>query len=257
MSLQTSFLYILQSLSLEGSGVAHFAHDKFAENELSLFLKHGVLAKGSDAEYVTCLGCEMACYKKVEFQRQRGKREVHAFIVCTEPEDGGGENVDLSRLVQYQSSRAGLVQMVIQACGDKLASSIKEKQNCMWELGVFSGKKHKAVLSLDFKRLKALVNETELEMCELLGFEEKRSLTFDARKIEQCVDTGFTSATGEQKTAVRKSKTKEMYEAWSVEARKIQKDNKSLSKNDIARKIAKLPMAQQRDYRTIANNLDI
>ena len=237
--------------------MAHFAHNKFAENELSLFLKHGVLAKASDAEYVTCLGCEMACYKKVEFQRQRGKREVHAFIVCTEPEDGGGENVDLSRLVQYQSSQAGLVQMVFQACGDKLASSIKEKQNCIWELGVFSGKKHKAVLSLDFKRFKALVNETELEICELIGFDEKRGLTFDARKIEQCVDMGFASATGEQKNAVRKSKTQERYEAWNVEAKKIKETNKSLSKSDIAKKIAKQPMAQKRDYRTIANKLDI
>lgn len=257
MSLQTSFLYILQSLSREGSGVAHFAHDKFAINELSLFLKHGVLAKGGDAEYVTCLGCEMACYKKVEIQRQRGNREVHAFIVCTEAEDGGGENVDLSRLVQYQSSQAGLVQMVIQACGDKLASSIKVKQNCIWELGVFSGKKHKAVLSLDFKRLIALVNETELEMIEMLGVDEKRGVTFDARKIEQCVDMGFTSATGEQKNTIRKSKTQEMYDAWNVEARKIQKANKSLSKSDIAKKIAKLPIAQERDYRTIANKLDI
>jgi hypothetical protein len=68
---------------------------------------------------------------------------------------------------------------------------------------------------------------------------------------------GFASATGEQKNAVRKSKTQERYEAWNVEAKKIKETNKSLSKSDIAKKIAKQPMAQKRDYRTIANKLDI
>ena len=257
MSAQTAFHQMLKSLSCELGGVVYFAHDKFSEVELSLFLQHGLISKASDAEYLNCMGCELGCYKKVEIERQRGKREVHAFIVCTEPEDGGGEIVELSRLVQYQASQAGLAQVVIHACGRQLAGSLKAKAENAWDLGVFSGKKHKAVLSLDFKQLKIQVNQTEFEMVEVLGFDERRGLTLDAVKIAQCVDKGFAPASGSQKNVLRISKTQKRYEAWNSEAKKMKQANNALSKSNIAKRIAKLPMAEKKDARTIANNLKI
>ena len=257
MSAQTTFHQVLMSLSCEESGVVYFAHDKFSEVELSLLLKHGLISKASDAEYLNCMGCELGCYKQVDFERQRGKREVHAFIVCTEPEDGGGEVVELYRLVQYQASQAILVQLVIQTCGAQLTGSLKAIGENVWDLGVFSGRKHKAVLSLDFKQLKIRVNQTELEMVEVLGFDERRGLMLDAVKIAQCVDMGFAPASGSQKNVLRISKTQKRYEAWNSEAKKMKQANNALSKSDIAKRIAKLPMAEKKDARTIANNLKI
>jgi hypothetical protein len=254
MTVNESLGRLLAHLSFRGGEVLTLDADDvsdFPKEHFELFVKHGVLQEIADARNVVCDGCDERCERPVQIYRANNISPARAFVSCELRDDVGRVAVDFERLKQWQMTERQLAEMIAQSCGINPAVT---KQDCIWILGVYVGKKHQAVLSLDFRGSVLLVNELSLSLIELLSF-TGLSLKIDKSKIIQAVDLGLTPAGKAQKNAIRKSKTQMRNAGWKKEYQRLQKAKPNLSDTDISKLIAKLPIADGKDSETIRKNM--
>ena len=254
MSINDVFHLILKRLACVTDRVAYFGQDEldgFSIEIVDALKNQGVLSQCSDAKELICLGCELYCNRPVRFQRTIGL-PVKAFIACNVPDGGDGEDdVPLSRLTRFQTTERQLAQLIAQLCG---INKVVTNQNRVWTLGVYAGKKHHAVLSLDFNENILLVNGVVLSLAEVVSF-TAFALNIDTSKITQAVDFGLAPVGKAQNKAIRQSKIQIRNEKWHKEYLRLKSSNPNKSDTWISIQIEKLPIAEGKDSETIRKNM--
>ena len=210
-----------------------------------------IVQQTQPAKSIICDGCEENCVRPVVIYQANAKSPARAFIVCDVREDGGRINVDFERLKQWQVSEQQLAEMIAKLCG---ITQAVVKQNHIWTLGIFVGKKHQAVLLLDFGKNALLVNDIVLPLAELISF-TSFALNIDTSKITQAADLGLAPAGKIQNRAIRKSKTQTRNEGWKKEYQKFMKNNPDKSDSWISIQIEKMPIADGKNRETIRKNM--
>ena len=254
MTVNESLSRLLALLNFWGGEVLPLDADDvsdFPKEHFELFVKHGILQTIADTRHVVCDGCDERCDRPVQIYRANNKSPARAFVSCELRDDVGRVAVDFERLKQWLMTERQLAEVIAQLCGNNQAVT---KQDRIWILGIYEGKKHQAVLSLDFNERVLLVNDLTLSLIELLSF-SGLSLKIDKSKIIQAVDLSLAPAGKAQKNAIRKSKTQMRNAGWKKEYQRLQKEKPNLSDTDISKLIAKMPIADGKDSETIRKNM--
>ena len=205
------------------------------------------------AKSVICDGCEENCVRPAHIYLATVKSPARAFVVCDMREDVGRVNVDFERLNQWQVSEQQLAEMVRDLLGHSTQPVVKDAGS--WSLGVYCGKKHRAVVGLNLcSEARLIMNDTTLSLIELIGFSNGR-LELDTTKITQLIDLGLAPAGKVQKNELRKSKTQTRNENWNKEYQRLKRANSNKSDTWISQQIAKLPIADGKDSETIRKNM--
>ena len=255
MTLEQAFHDVLHRLVYAGGEEAFWSFDDVSVFGLVAFdnlVRLNVLKATADARVVQCQGCEQMCPMSVEVCSGGGLKPTQVFIACDKDESMGRVNVSLERLKQWQVSGFQIAQLVSRSLG--LSENVS-KRNDLWQLGVYRGKKHQAVLGLNLcDEAILMVNDTELSLIELIGFSNGR-LELDTTKITQLIDLGLAPAGKVQKNELRKSKTQSRNENWNKEYQRLKRANSNKSDTWISQQIAKLPIADGKDSETIRKNM--
>ena len=255
MTLEQAFHDVLHRLVYAGGEEAFWSFDDVSVFGLVAFdnlVRLNVLKATADARVVQCQGCEQMCPMSVDICSGVGAKPTQAFIVCDKDESMGRVNVPLERLRQWQVSGFQIAQLVSGWLG---LSEKVTKLNGLWQLGVYRGKKHQAVLGLNLcDEAMLMVNNAALSLVELIRFSNGR-FELDTAKITQLIDLGLAIAGKAQKNELRKSKTQTRNKNWNKEFHRLKLANPTKSDTWISQQIAKLPIADSKDSETIRKNM--
>jgi hypothetical protein len=217
----------------------------------------GLISKTRPASSAICSGCERECVMPVYFQAEKSTA-LKSFIVCDKRSDINRVPIPLDRLTQW---RCGIEEV----CGF-VASSLgirhRSKHNAeagLWEIGLAAGKKRTHMLCLKADGELVLVAGTaSAPLVDLVLFNDG-NFQIDRSIVHSLVDSSATTdpryTPSEARREARKLDTKAMHDRWRKAYRDLKKERQGRSDSWIAKKIAKMDIANGRSAETIRKNM--
>jgi hypothetical protein len=230
---------------------------QWPEGLLKQFLKLGLVTKDVGTKSLTCVGCEHHCVMDVRLTED-AKR---AFIVCDHPDmqsHMGRIAVHLERLQQWQLSTKKFAAYIAGTLGFD-AKPTYSKEAASYKLGMLKGKEGRRWVTLLEQplRLEIAGHVTPLE--EILFFDGD-ALVLDVERVQSMlastpakIGKAYTANTNKQDA--RKLATQAMYQDWRDEYQSLLLKSPNQTDKWYANKIAKLPIAQEKQPETIRKHM--
>lgn len=251
--------YILDRLGYSQDQQAIFGVDEvdnWFPGIIKNLIKNGILQEVQPAKVIACPGCEEHCYKEVDILPAQNKQPARAFIACDKRDDIGRIHVDLSLLKQWQISGELLVKIFSKLLGLKEKPKSSSTKN-QWTLGIYKGKKHNdyIVVSIENGVLLKLAGY-EMPLIEVLTLKEKKLIVYQDELIKLVDNPIKLSIAKNPNSSVtrceaKKLKTQDMYLSWQKEYKRQKKESPATFDTDIAKKIAKLNIANKHSHEYI------
>ena len=225
---------------------------------LGVLTAQGLLRIAPAASSLECRGCEERCLSDVVAHTDSG--DTRAYIVCEVPErqaEMGLVKVPLERLQQWQSSPAMLARFIASALGLDAEASASPK--AALHLGMLQGPHGRRGVTLLVDAFSLDVNQHSIPLAEVL-FAEDGKVTLDQRRIHSVLSLKVTPADksydpNTDKRESRKQATVAMREDWRDAHVKLRHEHPGKSKKWYSIRIARLPIALDRDAETIRRQL--
>lgn len=220
----------------------------------------GLLKPSTPATAVECPGCHGQCVMPVHVAPAQNGLPGRAFVACDRRDDIGRVKINLTRLGQWQCSRAQLAMWLARELGIK-GKPVLEKATGVYQLGSVQGKKRLGLLELAFADGVVLrVAGHGLPLLEALDFAGEFPI-IDLAAVQDAVDlppvkeTTPRYAPSTARREARKLDTQAMYQAWQKAYRKLKKDKPNRSDVWYAKQIGKMEIAQGRETETIRRHM--
>ena len=266
MTLNDVLLSLLEAMG--ATGETHLVDwdtvQQWPVDALDRMLETGVLTAATPAQSVECRGCENHCFMEVRHVTAEGKRPARAFVVCDDPEmqdQMGRIPVPLERLQRWKATALQLAKVVATLLAIESKAEDRHGQTNI-RIGMIKGKNGRRWLSLNKSPLTLEINDHCLPLEEALFFEDE-ALCIDRLRIDQLIDKepssgGKKYTPSTEKREAGKRQTEAMYEDWREAYLKLRRkypDTVRHTDSWIAKQIAKLKIAQNRDSETIRKNM--
>jgi hypothetical protein len=230
---------------------------QWQEGVLDSLLGCHLLVKSTQANSITCEGCEEQCSMPIVFC-ESGER---AFVVCDHTEHQsymGRINIPLIRLQQWESS-AYLVAKVVVTLLALTGKPEFQTQTGGYKLGFIKSNMGRRIAYLQPQPLSLVINQQSTPIDKLVYF-NGRVLDVDKDNINALLNSAHTSqgkgyTANTDKQTLRKQKTQAMYADWHDEYLRLSKEHPNKSDAWIANKIAKLSMGRGKSPETIRKNM--
>jgi hypothetical protein len=258
-------ILLVNSLSLESNKrvFSWVAVNLWEGGTLEIMLDSGLLTPVSNAETIQCQGCENNCAVDV-IPRQYPKKLMY-FAVCDDPhmnQQMGRMVVPKVQIKQWQISIKLVAKVIAKLLDLSSDISYKAGQKSI-PLGALKSKatgRKSVVLNVE-PSLSLMVNQSQWPINELLYLEDNK-LALDKDKINHALNLKKSPAVktyraNTDKKELRKANTQAMYQDWQEEAVKLKNLNTTMSKKWVSIKIAKMAIAQGKDFETIRRNINI
>ena len=260
MTLEDVLQELLSCLGSEGDCIIDWQQVRhWPDGAIDTFIKAGWLKFTASANTVECGGCDEYCIKPVHVLPGLNGKSATAFVACDEREDMGRVKIPLAYLQQWQFTVAQLAKWVAVQLGIKGKPEL-DKITGVYKLGNVQGKKRLGLVELDFAGAVSLkISGYALLLSEAVIVEGDH-IGIDRLAVLDMVDLLPAAEKDKYQPSIarreaRKLDTQAMYESWQKAYRKFKRDNPSMKDTEIARKIAKIKIAQGRDTETIRKNM--
>lgn len=228
---------------------------------LEELIKAGILVSTAQAKSLECQGCEHCCFMDVIMQRNKIASLSRAFIVCDNTEmqsQTGRIEIPLQGLQQWQCSFQQLVKIIA-----KLLSIDAKIENRLGQsnirIGMLKGSKGRRWVSLNTSPLSIEINNHRMPLEEVLFFQDDQLVIDDFRIKEQLnspsknKDKKYEPSTSKREESKRKTQIR--YQNWDDALLKLKKDKPRMSDRWYAIQIAKMPVAESKDFKTILRRM--
>jgi hypothetical protein len=266
MTLNDVLLSLLEAMGTTGEThlVGWDSVQQWPEGALGKLLEAGILTKTKPAQSIECRECANHCFMAVHQLPGGNNRPSRAFIVCDDPEMQGQMGriaIPADRLRQWKVTALQLTQVIAGLLGIECKAEERHGQTNI-RIGMVKGKNGRRWLSLNKSPLTLEVNDHHLPLEEVLFFEHG-ALAIDRERIELLLDktpasSGKRYTPTTEKREAGKRKTEAMYEDWHEEYLRLRRKHPDTARHSdswIAKQIAKLDIAQDRDSETIRKNM--
>ena len=266
MTLNDILLSLLEPMSATGEThlVSWDTAQQWPADALNRMLETGILTDTAPAQSIECQGCENRCFKDIQYAVSTKNQPNRAFVICEDPEmqsQMGLIPLPPERLQQWKVTAYQLAKVT----ADLLAIESKAEDRhgqCNIRIGMVKGKNGRRWLSLNKSPLTLDINDHSLPLEEVLFFDNV-ALTLDRARIEQLLAKAPNTIGKKYKPSTEqreagKRKTEAMYEDWREEYLKLRHkypNTVSHSDNWVAKQIAKMKIAQDRDSETIRKQM--
>ncbi|WP_461518955.1 hypothetical protein [Porticoccus sp.] len=246
-----------------GQGNALISFDitqAWGSGALDVLVKQRLLRPASVAQSVECRGCEERCYSDVVTQSSPAG-DVRAYVVCEVPDkqaEMGRVAVAVERLQQWRCDTNLLAQFIAGKLGLD-SHRIEVGRDGVFCLGMMKSPHGRRWAILKTTPLVLEVNHQSTPIVELL-FVEGDDIALDDLRIQHLLSCeGVTPEKqyipNTDKRAARKLSTETMYQDWRDTYVQLLRDHPGEVKTWYARKIAKMDVANGRNYETIRRRL--
>lgn len=227
-------------------------------SEVRLLQQAHLLVRTKPATAAICPGCEEQCAMPVHTQpTPQGK--LKSFIFCDKRDDTTRIPIPTEYLEQGKCSIPQVLTFVASTLALQ-SDSFKKLDTGLWQIGMAFGNMRSQMLCLKGEGLQLVAGSKSIPLAELIVVGNSE-ISLDMDKLKKVIDT---SNTGDPRYTPRtvkreaeKLKTQEMYASWQKECNKLKKKHPDMSKTWYAQKIAKMPIAQKRDWDTIRGKITI
>ena len=266
MTLNDVLLSLLEAL--DSTGETHLVGwdtvQQWLDGALGTLLDSGILTDAKPALSVECRECTNRCFMDVHQLSGGDNKPARAFVICDDPEmqgQMGRIEIPMERLRQWRVTALQLAKVVAELVSIECKAEDRHGQGNI-RIGMVKGKNGRRWLSLNKSPLTLEINDHPLPLEEVLFFEDG-TLAIDRMRIDQLIDKAPSSGGKKHKPSTKKReagkrKTEAMHEDWQDEylrLRRIHPDTVRHSDSWIAKQIAKLDIAQNRDSETIRKNM--
>ena len=246
-----------------GMGRAVFSYDTVAAWDaevLETIIAHDLLKPTAVAQSIECRGCEERCFSDVVVQPSEAGA-VRAYVVCEVPAKQaqmGRVSVQPERLSQWLCSADLLARFITDHLGLANVFSTGEDPQRI-RLGMLKGINGRRWVSLIAAPLTLEVNQHIVPVSELL-FIEEGVITLDKARIRSLLDVATEPArkaytlNTDQREA-RQLATQAMYQEWQDAYDSLRHKHPGKSKKWCSIKLARMPVARDRDAETIRKRL--
>lgn len=247
-------LYKVRSLSSGIAIISVFDCDDLGVTDLSIFEVSGLLRKTNPATHMPCLACDDGCLAPVTiYPKSASNPEEKIFITCRNGK--GRTSVHLDDLKQWQVSTRQIAKLVANLCNISQEPTQKGEQ---WQVSLITGKKHKGILFLDLHHddgVQCEINGQYVPLLQVLSF-DGQTFAMDVARLKVMADCGVNS-TGKvsHKRELNRAETQAMYQDWQKEYKVQKAKTPKATDSAIAKRIAKMDIAQGRDWDTIRKNM--
>jgi hypothetical protein len=266
MTLNDVLLSLLEAMGATGEThlVDWDAVQQWPDGALGRLMEAGILSIAKPALSIECRGCENRCFMEVHQLPGGDKRPARAFVVCDDAEmqgQMGRIEIPLERLQQWKVTALQLAKVTARLLGIECKAEDRHGQANL-RVGMVKGENGRRWLSLNKSPPSLEINDHRLPLEEVLFFEDG-VLAIDRIRIDQLIDKAPSSARKKYKPSTEKReagkrKTEAMYEDWREEYLKLRRKHPDTVRHTdswIAKQIAKLKIAQNRDSETIRRNM--
>lgn len=159
-----------------------------------------LLTQASPADEVECPGCEEACTMPVHVIRGAGSLPDRAIVSCDKRDDIARVDIPLTSLGRMKSSGGMLAESLARVLFADLARPVV-LDRLRWQLGQFTGLKHKSPLVLSLDRVACLVIAGHsVDLMDVMLFNRGGDVSLDQPALRKLVDspTGLSAGTDEK-----------------------------------------------------------
>lgn len=212
-----------------------------------------LIKKIQPATSAICPGCERQCTQAVHILP-----ELHPFLVCDKRSDINRIPISSEQLIQWQISAIAITRFIAADLSVQLIGKILKNSDLL-EIGMVAGKKRSQMICLQFGEKLVLVVGTNTILLEnIIIFDNGRyglndELICKLVDSSQTADNRYTPRT--KKREEGKKKTQDRHKAWKKEYQKMKKNTPGKTDEEYASQIAKLPISDGRDKKTICKNM--
>lgn len=266
MTLNDVLLSLLEAM--EATGETHLVGwdtiQQWPDGALGRLLEAGILTPTNPTLSVECRECENRCFVEVHKITSADGKPTRTFVVCNDPEKHnqmGRIEIPLERLRQWKVTALNLAKVIAGLVGIECKTEDRHGTTNI-RVGVVKGKNGRRWLSLNKSPLTLEINNQHLPL-EVVLFFEDGALAIDQIRINELINKapgrgGKNYKPSTEKREAGKRKTEAMYEDWQEEYLKLRRTYPDVIRHPdswIAKKIARLDIAQGRDAETIRKNM--
>jgi len=268
MTLNDVLLSLLEAI--EASGDMHIvgwdATEQWPDTALHTLLHARLLRETKPAQSIECPGCENRCFMEVHQLPGGDVGPDRAFVICDDPEKHdqmGRIAIPVERLRQWKVTALQLTELIAKLLGIECKAEDRHGQTNL-RIGMVQGSDGRRWLSLNKSPLTVELNGHQIPLEEVLFFENSTLAIDQERIISLATKPPYKSPqrykSSTEKREAGKRKTEAMYADWGEEYQRLRRTHPDLKRyNDswIAKEIAKLPIAQGRNWDTIRKRMKL
>lgn len=245
---------------ISGCKILLSSHDlgKWSNAAVVALKKQKLLTRAPPAASVTCEGCEQHCCMPVNTVENSNGNST-SFVVCVKRDDTSRISVLPSKLGQWKCSLDAVCDFVAGSLGLR-TMDWKVDDKGLWQLGVVTGDARCQMLCLEAAAdvLILVAATAKVPLADFLVFDHS-VYSLNIEMVRRLVDSSTTADERYTPNVIkrenRKLDTQVMYASWQKEYRKLQKQSPNKPQSWYAKKIAKMPIAQNRDAETIRKRM--
>ena len=223
--------------------------NQYPETALSALKSQKLLIPATPAVDTQCPGCEEQCTRPVHKHTHPVTGQLSLFVVCDLRTDTHHVPIDSDQLTQWVCHPHSVCAFIAKGLGIRFSRK-KANTSKLWEIGYLSKDKKGQILKLKAENeLHLMAGDRQIPLADTIDYEDA---TFF---LKQNSIYPLLNSKPVTKHDINKLSTQEMYKTWQKEYKKIKKERPNLPDTEIARRIAKMDIAQDRNERTIRGHM--
>jgi hypothetical protein len=219
--------------------------NQYPEAALSALTSQKLLIPATPAVDTQCPGCEEQCTRPVHKRTHPVTGQPSVFVVCDLRTDTHYVPIDSDQLTQWVCN-ANSVCTFIAKCLAIRFSHKKANTSKLWEIGYLSKGQKGQILKLKAENeLHLIAGDRQIPLADTIDYEDA-AFFLDPNSIYPLINSKPIT-----KHDINNLKTQERHKTWQKEYKKLKRKLPNLPDTEIARRIAKMPIAQGKMAGTI------
>jgi hypothetical protein len=232
--------------------------NQYPSAEVTALKLQKLILKAPPTSSAICNGCEENCTMDVHILAAEDNRPARTFVACDKRDDISRVPISLTKLTQWQCNADSVCDSIAFSLEIRRSTAQSTNPN-QWNIGIFTGNKRSQMLCLQAKdELTIVAGSKTISLSDALEFKDDEYF-INKIAIRQLVDTAITAdnryTPSHARQEVGKMTTKALYASWHKEYLVLNKKKPGMTDVWYSQQIAKMDIAEGRNYSTIKKNM--
>jgi len=219
--------------------------NQYPEAAISALTSQKLLTQGTPTMDAQCPGCEEQCTRPVHKHTHPVTGQPSVFVVCDLRTDTHYVPIDNDQLIQWVCNANSVCAFIAKGLGIRFSRK-KANTSKLWEIGYLSKDKKGQILKLKAENeLHLIAGDRQIPLTDTIDYEDA-GFFLDPNAIYPLLNSKPVT-----KHDINNIKKQKRDQSWKKEYKKLKRKYPNLPDTEIARMIAKMPIAQGKTAGTI------
>ena len=222
---------------------------QYPEAAISALKSQKLLIQATPAVDAQCPGCEEQCTRPVHKRTHPITGQLSVFVVCDLRTDTHDVPIDSDQLTQWVCNANSVCAFIAKGLGIRFSRK-KANTSTLWEIGYLSKGQKGQILKLKAENeLHLIAGDRQIPLADTIDYEDA-AFFLDPNSIYPLINSKPVT-----KHDINNIKKQKRDQSWKKEYKKLKRKYPNLPDTEIARRIAKMTIAQDRKMDTIRKHM--